>query len=68
MSQPPPEVRACVVCGKPQEARFRPFCSKRCAQIDLGHWLKGSYAIPARDEDEGDGRAPGADGQPDESQ
>lgn len=36
----------CAVCGKPQEAAFRPFCSKRCADIDLGRWLKGGYAIP----------------------
>jgi hypothetical protein len=36
----------CAVCGKPQDDRFRPFCSKRCADIDLGQWLKGGYAIP----------------------
>jgi endogenous inhibitor of DNA gyrase (YacG/DUF329 family) len=36
----------CAVCGKPQDERFRPFCSKRCADIDLGQWLKGGYAIP----------------------
>lgn len=36
----------CSICGKPQDARFRPFCSKRCADIDLGRWLKGGYAIP----------------------
>ena len=35
------------ICGKPQDAKFRPFCSKRCADIDLGRWLKGGYAIPA---------------------
>ncbi len=46
----------CAICGKPQEAKFKPFCSKRCADVDLGRWLKGSYAIPARDPvDEGDG-------------
>ena len=39
----------CVMCGKPQDAKFRPFCSRRCADIDLGRWLKGSYAIPAVD-------------------
>jgi uncharacterized protein len=39
--------RKCPTCGKPQEEKFRPFCSKRCADIDLGRWLKGSYAIPA---------------------
>jgi hypothetical protein len=37
---------ACPVCGKPREAKFAPFCSSRCAQIDLGRWLKGSYVIP----------------------
>jgi uncharacterized protein len=37
---------ACAICGKPRTAKFAPFCSSRCAQIDLGRWLKGSYAIP----------------------
>ncbi|HEX4117511.1 MAG TPA: DNA gyrase inhibitor YacG [Rhizomicrobium sp.] len=37
---------ACPVCGKPREAKFAPFCSSRCAQIDLGRWLKGNYVIP----------------------
>jgi len=40
-------VKVCVVCGKPQDERVRPFCSKRCADVDLSRWLKGSYAIPA---------------------
>ena len=35
------------ICKKPTETTFRPFCSKRCADIDLGKWLTGSYAIPA---------------------
>jgi hypothetical protein len=54
MSEADTQLR-CAICDKPQQARFKPFCSKRCAQIDLGRWLKGAYAIPARDEDEGDG-------------
>jgi endogenous inhibitor of DNA gyrase (YacG/DUF329 family) len=42
----------CAHCGKPAEARFAPFCSARCQQVDLGHWLKGNYVIPGRpDED-----------------
>lgn len=45
--------RPCPICGKPGLDRFRPFCSKRCADIDLGRWLNGSYAIPAEEEDEG---------------
>ena len=45
----------CAVCGKPQAPEYRPFCSKRCADIDLGRWLKGNYVIPGRHTDEGDG-------------
>jgi uncharacterized protein len=36
----------CPICGKPAVKEHRPFCSKRCAQIDLGRWLKGGYAVP----------------------
>jgi uncharacterized protein len=55
MSEPADRVqRRCAICGKPQESRFRPFCSKRCADVDLGRWLKGNYAIPGREMDEGD--------------
>jgi len=24
---------------------YAPFCSKRCADVDLVHWLKGEYVI-----------------------
>lgn len=45
----------CVICGKPQEDKFRPFCSKRCAEVDLNRWFSGGYAIPAvEDDDAGD--------------
>jgi len=37
---------ACARCGKPVEARFRPFCSQRCADIDLGAWMTGGYRVP----------------------
>ena len=36
----------CPICGKPASGAFKPFCSRRCADIDLGRWLKGGYAIP----------------------
>ncbi|HKX63976.1 MAG TPA: DNA gyrase inhibitor YacG [Rhizomicrobium sp.] len=36
----------CPICHKPESEGFKPFCSKRCADIDLGRWLKGGYAIP----------------------
>jgi endogenous inhibitor of DNA gyrase (YacG/DUF329 family) len=40
--------RACPICGKPRDPRYDPFCSKRCADVDLHRWLKGNYVIPAR--------------------
>ncbi|MFI0395418.1 DNA gyrase inhibitor YacG [Paracoccus jiaweipingae] len=36
----------CPICGKPADPKLRPFCSKRCADIDLARWLRGDYAIP----------------------
>lgn len=36
----------CSVCGKPVDPEYRPFCSKRCADIDLHRWLTGGYTIP----------------------
>jgi uncharacterized protein len=44
--------RKCPICGKPTQLRYKPFCSKRCADIDLNRWLTGSYAIPASADDE----------------
>jgi uncharacterized protein len=40
--------RACPICGKPREVRYDPFCSRRCADVDLHRWLKGSYVIPGQ--------------------
>jgi endogenous inhibitor of DNA gyrase (YacG/DUF329 family) len=37
----------CPICGNPAEKAHKPFCSKRCAQRDLGRWLNEGYAIPA---------------------
>ena len=39
-------VRPCPICSKLSVERYRPFCSKRCADVDLARWLKGSYVIP----------------------
>lgn len=39
----------CPICRKPSSTAFRPFCSKRCADIDLGKWLGGDYAVPSQD-------------------
>ncbi len=40
---------SCPICEKETEMRFRPFCSKRCADIDLGKWMRGDYVVPSRD-------------------
>jgi endogenous inhibitor of DNA gyrase (YacG/DUF329 family) len=44
----------CVICGKPKDETYKPFCSKRCADVDLNRWLSGAYAIPAQEEDADD--------------
>jgi Uncharacterized protein conserved in bacteria len=45
--------KRCPICGKPTVEEFKPFCSRRCADIDLNRWLSGTYVIPAT-EDSGD--------------
>ena len=42
--------RSCPACGRPTVDRFRPFCSRRCADADLGRWLKGDYRIATDEE------------------
>jgi endogenous inhibitor of DNA gyrase (YacG/DUF329 family) len=42
--------RPCPICGKPSARSAYPFCSKRCADVDLNRWLTGSYAIPAAED------------------
>jgi endogenous inhibitor of DNA gyrase (YacG/DUF329 family) len=58
----------CPICGKARSVEFRPFCSRRCADIDLSRWLKGTYAIPVTEDDDEDGEdaagEPGQDPEP----
>ena len=49
---------ACPICNKPSDPEYRPFCSKRCADVDLNRWLSGVYAVPAVIDDEDEGGAP----------
>jgi endogenous inhibitor of DNA gyrase (YacG/DUF329 family) len=51
----PAPTRPCLHCGKPAVSPYRPFCSARCANIDLGRWLNGDYRIPANEADEESG-------------
>ena len=57
MSEPNPAIKSCPICGKPAVEKFRPFCSRRCANVDLNRWLSGVYAVPGKDEEDEDGAA-----------
>jgi endogenous inhibitor of DNA gyrase (YacG/DUF329 family) len=54
-------LKSCAICGKPQADQFRPFCSRRCADVDLHRWLSGTYAIPAVEDDEDQSSSPDAE-------
>ena len=41
--------RVCPICGRPATPTYRPFCSRRCADIDLNRWLSGTYIIPGEE-------------------
>jgi endogenous inhibitor of DNA gyrase (YacG/DUF329 family) len=43
--------RPCPICKKPSLRAYFPFCSKRCADVDLSRWFSGAYSIPASEED-----------------
>jgi len=43
---------SCPICGKAAAARYRPFCSRRCADIDLGKWFSEGYRVPSSDPDD----------------
>jgi uncharacterized protein len=51
-----PATGKCPVCGKPADAVLRPFCSKRCADVDLHRWLAGVYVVPVTEDEEEDER------------
>ena len=46
-----PASKTCPICGKPSAEAFKPFCSKRCADVDLNRWLSGTYVIPAKEDE-----------------
>ena len=53
------ESRSCPICKRSAlknvtAGRYHPFCSKRCADVDLSRWLRGAYAIPVPDDQPGD--------------
>ncbi|AUH32334.1 DNA gyrase inhibitor YacG [Paracoccus tegillarcae] len=44
----------CPICDKPSVPAYRPFCSRRCADVDLARWLRGDYVIPGPPADRSD--------------
>ncbi len=48
-------VARCPLCGRPREMNYRPFCSRHCADLDLGRWFAGVYALPAEAGEDEDG-------------
>lgn len=48
----------CPICRKAQERAFAPFCSKRCADVDLNRWLSEAYVLPVKDESDAEDRQP----------
>ena len=45
-------IKGCPTCGKPVDPAFRPFCSKRCADVDLQRWLSDRYVVPGGEDDD----------------
>lgn len=44
--------KPCPICEKQSVQAYHPFCSSRCADVDLNRWLNGSYVIPVTEEEE----------------
>ena len=55
--------KPCPICGKPSLQQFRPFCSRRCGDVDLNRWMSGVYAIPVRETDDDPERPRTRDGE-----
>jgi endogenous inhibitor of DNA gyrase (YacG/DUF329 family) len=51
-----PTPKPCPICGKPAAEKSRPFCSRRCADVDLNRWFSGVYAVPVKDDEDEDGK------------
>ncbi len=41
----------CPICARETDPKYRPFCSRRCADVDLGRWVTGSYVIPVTEDE-----------------
>ena len=64
---PPATLAPCPICDRPAMPATRPFCSRRCAEVDLGRWFSGTYRVPStrlEPEEEGADRLPAGDQDP----
>jgi len=52
MSERDLHAKPCPICAKQAVEAFRPFCSRRCANVDLNRWLSGVYAVPVKEEED----------------
>ena len=50
-----PRLAPCPICGKLPVPQFKPFCSKRCSDVDLNRWLSGVYTVPVTETEDEDG-------------
>jgi endogenous inhibitor of DNA gyrase (YacG/DUF329 family) len=50
-----PKSAPCPICRKPSVEAYRPFCSKRCADVDLNRWFSGAYVVAGKEEEDEDG-------------
>jgi endogenous inhibitor of DNA gyrase (YacG/DUF329 family) len=48
-------MKTCPICKKPTVDAFKPFCSSRCADVDLGKWLSEGYRVPVKEDEDEDG-------------
>ena len=54
---PKRQKKHCPICGKKENHNFFPFCSKSCADLDLGKWLMENYRIPVDEDEDVDGKS-----------
>jgi uncharacterized protein len=55
--------KTCAICGKPVDLKLAPFCSRRCADVDLHRWFSGVYSVPVVEDEDEDGEKPSQDGE-----
>ncbi len=47
------KLHKCPICGTQFTSKeYIPFCSKRCADVDLGRWFNGAYTVESQDLDD----------------